>query len=367
MNLELQQRAVEYNLVIKKYDNLRDGLFEQMPPLEMRANINIPNGMNDQNDEYDDQTEPHNEESLMANDTIGDSAAIKAANKEKLVKEKQKEDATKTLLDLFGDETTSTSTIPNSTTTPSNNDLFDLMSDMNSSPVQTANSKIDIIKQINQNQTKTKQQPASNSLDIFSLGNNTTTAKNGNGTDIFDLLGNTNHNHNHNLDNKKAQPINNGLNDLFGGLNVTTNNTNKSDDIMNMFNTRSTNPSNPSSDKSMVVYEKNDIKIIFEPAAMGAHSSSEQHFIQMTAQNTSRINSCSEFLFSAAVPKTMQMQLSTPEQSIIQPLKSLIQTIAISNPKKERLRLRVKVSYKLDDRPLQDQFDVSDLSEKMFN
>ena len=41
-----------------------------------------------------------------------------------------------------------------------------------------------------------------------------------------------------------------------------------------------------------------------------------------------------EFLFSAAVPKTMQMQLSTPLTSVIQPMDSLVQTMAISNPKK---------------------------------
>jgi hypothetical protein len=37
MNLELQQRAVEYNSILKNYDNLRDGLFEQMPAVELKA------------------------------------------------------------------------------------------------------------------------------------------------------------------------------------------------------------------------------------------------------------------------------------------------------------------------------------------
>ena len=56
MNLELQQRAVEYNSIIKRYTNLKDGLFEQMPPLEMKQTTYV-NGVDEEaylNEQIDD-------------------------------------------------------------------------------------------------------------------------------------------------------------------------------------------------------------------------------------------------------------------------------------------------------------------------
>jgi hypothetical protein len=352
MNLELQQRAVEYNLVIRKYENLRDGLFEQMPPLELRPNINLPNGMDD--DENGEQQEDGNEQSLLG-EMNGASENNDASTNEALVKQKQKEEATKTLLDLFDDDlggiSTTTTTTTTATTTNNNNkinnDLFDLMStnDNDNSTTASINSKIDAIKQLSNKQS---QPPASsNNLDsIFNLGPSGAVKSIAPTIcgDQFDLLGGSNH-----LDNNKTTAnINNGnsgLDDLFGGLGVNTNNSLKpkpTNDIMDLFNTGSTISNNnnngfdslSSSNSSMVVYEKNDIKIILEPTAGGKHSTDEQHFIQMTAQNNGLMSMVKEFLFSAAVPKTMQMQLSTPSTSVIQPMDSLVQTMAISNPKK---------------------------------
>ena len=152
----------------------------------------------------------------------------------------------------------------------------------------------------------------------------------------------------------------NGLDDIFGlGATNTTTNAQKvskpTSDIMDLFNVSggqstttvpkptpnngfdmftSSSGATKTATKSLVVYEKNDVKIVFEPVAGGKHSNDEQHFIQMTAQNNNLGSGVKEFLFSAAVPKTMQMQLSLPSTSVIQPLDSLVQTIAISNPNK---------------------------------
>ena len=354
MNLELQQRAVEYNLVIKKYDNLREGLFEQMPPLEMRPNINLPNGM-----EEEENGELGNEQSLLGGENgANDNDAI---NNEALVKQKQKEEATKTLLDLFDDDlgvnTTATPMPPNN---KPNNDLFDLMSndDHSLQPPPSINSKIDAIKQLNN-----RSQPASsasNNLDsIFNMNSTVSsnaskvTPKENTSLDIFDLLGTSTSTTSNNIENKKTvnnNVTNSGLDDLFGGLGLNTNNSNANilttkskptNDIMDLFNTGSSTTTAKngfdtlsSSNLVMVVYEKNDVKITLEPTASGKHSNDEQHFITMTTQNNGLMSTVKEFLFSAAVPKTMQMQLSTPSTSVIQPMDSLVQTIAISNPKK---------------------------------
>ena len=204
---------------------------------------------------------------------------------------------------------------------------------------------LDLIKQLNKNQT-----PATaNNLDfMLNMGNNSSVnqSKETTSVGLFDLLGNTSAN---SLDSKKAAQhnINNsGLDDLFGGLGLNNTNgsanstytgstTKQSGDIMDLFNTASTsNHKAPPSKSSLVVYEKNDLRIVLELAAHGNHSNQEQHFLTLTAQNNGLAKTIREFLFSAAVPKTMQIQLSTPSNTNIQPLDSLVQTIAISNPKK---------------------------------
>ena len=57
MNLELQQRAVEYNAIFKKHDELRNGLFESMPEFEAKNNLE------NQNQNLDFNNEETNEES----------------------------------------------------------------------------------------------------------------------------------------------------------------------------------------------------------------------------------------------------------------------------------------------------------------
>jgi hypothetical protein len=336
MNLELQQRAVEYNLVMKKYDNLRDGLFEQMPPLEMRPNINLPNGIEDE-----ENSEQGNEQSLFG------SNENDAANNEAIVKQKQKEEATKTLLDLFDDDTTTTTPATIPINNKPNNDLFDLMSNENSNPPPSSiNSKIDAIKQLN-NKSQQPSVTSNNNLDsLFNMGNTKVIPQENSSMDIFDFLGTGSTS---NLEIKKTVPnntSNSGLDDLFGGLGLNNNSSSKpksgNNDMTDLFNTGSSSTTTikngfdsfTSSNSVMVVYEKNDVKITLEPTASGKHSNDEQHFIQMTAQNNGLMTTVREFLFSAAVPKTMQMQLSTPSTTVIQPMDSLIQTIAISNPKK---------------------------------
>lgn len=49
MNLELQQRAVEYNAIFKKHEELRGGLFEAMPEFEAnKTNLDNSQANNDE-------------------------------------------------------------------------------------------------------------------------------------------------------------------------------------------------------------------------------------------------------------------------------------------------------------------------------
>lgn len=328
MNLELQQRAVEYNSILKRYENLRDGLFEQMPPIELKTN-NYPI-----NESYD---ETNNDENNVNN------------NNDDEIK-KQKEEAAKNLLDIFGEETSTTTAVSSTNNTTNNNnlDILDMLSD----PVQSTSNNMDSLFSV-------KNIPNQNNV------NNT--KQNSNQLDIMDIFGGSNTNAvvNNTSNSNTNNVSNNLLDDIFGGgINTTTTttpsiNTTSKNDILDLFGTpSSTNTINSTTtttngldslfsntktptinnniNNDLVAYEKNDVKIVFEPAANGRHSNAEQHFIQMKAHNLSLTNNVKEFLFSAAAPKTMQLQLSQPNTNVILPLDTITQTLAISNPKRVR-------------------------------
>jgi hypothetical protein len=84
----------------------------------------------------------------------------------------------------------------------------------------------------------------------------------------------------------------------------------------------------------LIPYDKNDIRVTLKAIADGKGSTPQQHFIELKAVNQSAFKTVKEFYFSVAVPKAMQMQLSVPNTKVIEPMDSLTQTIAISNPNK---------------------------------
>ena len=321
MNLELQQRAVEYNSIIRNHGGIKDGLFEQMPVIEMKSNP-YANGDENANDAEDQEAQ-------------------------ELQLKRQQEEAAKTLLDIFSEDASPPSNTapvflnaqpaskPPPTAANNNFDLLGLMDDgPSAAPVTNSN-------------TAAQSQPDFDSLFQLSAPVPTPAVSNNN-FDLF-MSGPAT------TAKAPAQSTSNGLNDLLGlGGGPSSNNTTNGNDLMNLFMGSSQPVSSmsdnnilaslqapalkqqnqKSSSASLVVYEKNDLKITLEPAAGGNHSNAEQHFLQLKAENLGLLNTITDVLFSAAVPKTMQMQLSTPNTFIIQPLDSLIQTLAISNPKR---------------------------------
>lgn len=344
MNLELQQRAVEYHSILRKYENLRDGLFEQMPPLEMRTSADT---IDSNQNGYDTEA---------TNGLIDDI-------------EEQKREAAKTLFDIFGEETASTATtspVPPKPQSDSLNILDFIMDDGASKPAPTAPVTSNIIdpfmslENTNITPLPTTTPAAQNNQDIFDIFSSSSDSSRIPATTVT----------------QKTTELN-GLDDIFGlssssqqPPSVPTTTNSGQNDIMNLFGTPAS-PQIPStngaSNKPLVLYEKNELRVVLEQAADGKHSSQDQHFIQMKATNLSVNNFIKDFLFSAAAPKTMQLQLSQSTTSIIQPMDSLSQIIAIANPKKERLRLRIKISYKIGDLAYEDQSDVSNFPEYFYN
>ena len=340
MNLELQQRAVEYNSVIRVHNNLSEGLFEQMPPIEMKTNSTYSNGI-----ACEENDEPISEEERRQMQLL------------------QQQEAAKTLIDIFKDDPTPNET-PATTKTQNNNDLFDLMNDDVPSNVQTTTTTKATTSSI-PNNIKSNTSNAQNDLDsLFSTPSANPVTKPVTATtvstskDIFDIF-ESNSSSAVSKDTKPPQfSSNNGLDDLLGlsGPSLVTQNYENSqmkpsssspNDLFDIFSAPAPTSHQPnlfgfqlnnghksdSTTKTSVIvgYDKNDLKITFDKAKT---SSGDQHFIQMTASNSSVSTTIREFLFGVAVPKSMQMQLSQPTASAIEPLDSMNQMITIKNPNK---------------------------------
>lgn len=249
MNIELQQRAVEFCTLFTKHSNLRPSLLEKMPPLP-KLNRKERNEKEDNNLSNGDLLS----ESLNQNN-LNNSTTNKNSN---------------ALLDLLGDsigELDNTSAINNSSNksntvngTTSNN-ILDLLSDLDlggTIPATTNNNSLilnDNKSIINNNQLNDL---FSNELKDSSLSNN----------------------------NQKVKSILND--DLFSEIrNLDQNNLVKS---------------NKSNLNTLVAIEKNGLKIVFNFEKNKDSNSPITIHLEATNQNSSNI---SDFLFQAAVPKVI--------------------------------------------------------------
>ena len=153
---------------------------------------------------------------------------------------------------------------------------------------------------------------------------------------------------------------NNDIDDIFNSFNNlgASNNVNSTNEINHsIFNNNISNKLNENafdifsqdSKKAadFVIYEKNELKIILEPFSNQSASKATDEFqIKMIANNIGLKNIISDFLFSAAAPKSMQLKLSQPSKNNILPLEALSQTISIINPQKvNKKNLILKITY----------------------
>lgn len=343
MGLELQQRAVEYNAIIKEHNNIREGLFEIMPALEMKTNQAYTNGFN--GDDLDEEilTEEEIQQQQM----------------------KQQQEAAKTLLNIFSEDA-----VPEAQPKKQTNvDLLDGIfgGENSASPVMSANpspsaGQVDLM--------------SNNSDLLFSLSEPQATTPTPNITspqtksaNMFDLLDNSTQPSAPSPQTPK--PSMNALDDLLGLSSVPTSppmaqiNSNSTNDMLDIFSSGTNKASPVKVSTQVVAYEKNDLKITFERST-DSRGTATQHFLTMSASNEGSGMKLNDFLFGVAVPKSMQMQLSQPTTSVIEPLDTMKQTITISNPNMDRVRLRIKLSYKLGDKMHQDQADVSNFPENFF-
>ncbi|CAM1320496.1 AP1G1 (predicted) [Pycnogonum litorale] len=258
INVELQQRSIEFSTLYSKYDNLRRGLFEKMPPIESKNNEPMSNG-------------DSNEVELITDDQNGKQQIISSVNND-----------SSALLDLLG---------------------MDQASEINIAPKPT--------------ETQT------NVLNMNKANTN---------SDLLDLLGG--------LDVNSSIPV---AEPMADNMMITNNN--------------QLNP--PNSMPEITAFENNGLRLTF-----GFERSTENPdmtIITSTAYNSTS-DTFSEFIFQAAVPKSFQLQLQPSSGNVIPPNNSgtVSQVIKVINPNKTQLRMKIKVSYSVEGRNVQEQGEVKD-------
>ncbi|UJR30470.1 hypothetical protein I4U23_018003 [Adineta vaga] len=170
-------------------------------------------------------------------------------------------------------------------------------------------------------------------------------------------------------------PQTNGKNDSNNHTNIldllnsppsktTSSSSNPLEDILfgdDLPKSQSTNGFN-STIPSMKVIDKNGLLIIFE-----FEKQDDILVIHLQATNSTSIT-LQNFTFKAAVPKTFNLELLPPNSTTIPANNSgdVRQVIKISNPNKDKLRMRIKLSYSSNDFQMNDEAELNTFPEQCY-
>lgn len=298
MNVELQQRSIEFSSLFSKFDHLRGSLLERMPPMESRS--------------------------------LGGSAVLDNGQ--------AREDEIPLDDQALGD--TRNHALSASATPPAESSaLLDLLGGM-SSPVDTGSSLPPAA-------------PASedNGLNVgvapLEASNPSTTGGGSGSSDLLDLLGGLD------LSAPTSTPQPMPAATLISSLTNLAAPTVPDGLVSRSPVLPTTNGIPP-----MTVFEKDGLKLDF--AFEKEPSSPQTAVIHLTAVN---LSSCpmTDFLFQAAVPKTFQLQMLPPDGSVVQPNSSgcVRQTIKVTSPYKNPLRMRIRISYSVNGAQVLEQAEVN--------
>lgn len=110
----------------------------------------------------------------------------------------------------------------------------------------------------------------------------------------------------------------------------------------------------PGSHPPLTVLDKNSVRIIFHFAKTSSELTRSDLLIVVVSSMSSLPSAVTNFVFQAAVPKTMRVKLQPPSGSElpahnpILPPSAITQVMLIANPAKEKVRLKYKVSYQVE-------------------
>ena len=303
VQIDLQQRGVEYSQLFRRFDGMRAALLEPMPPLERDTSMDSETATTTRQNGFPTASEPSvngapGEEPLLK-ELLGDLPAGPA---------KSGGDGGG-LLDLIASPSAGILPQPNASKDSSN--LLDLLGDLDlgggGSPAVPA----------------------------------TTLPISGGGSNLLDgILGSSNAS---SLPSDTNTIVNNGngTGGILGGLSAA---------VSSLSASASGIPPVP-------VYHENGLTVSlnFE------HGPPSGGRATLTLRATVSSDSVTDFLFQSAVPKSMQIEMEPPSGTVVAagPDGGLAQIIRVSNPKGDALRMRVRLSYCAATGPVQYQSDVS--------
>ncbi|CAG0900601.1 unnamed protein product, partial [Cyprideis torosa] len=114
--------------------------------------------------------------------------------------------------------------------------------------------------------------------------------------------------------------------------------------------------------QTLTAYDRHGLRIDF--VAYRDPVDSQTLVVESTVQNTNLLSPVTEFLLQAAVPKAFQLQILVPSGSEIpaaggKPISQVIKVTRSNSTTSPPLRMRLKVSFSLDGKPITDQAEVS--------
>ncbi|XP_053948734.1 AP-1 complex subunit gamma-1 isoform X3 [Anastrepha ludens] len=342
LNVDLQQRGVEFTQLFGTYKNLRPPLLEKMPPMQI-SRISSQNG--ESSGSYDD-----NSPDLIENGIgIGDEQIGKESNMNTMG------DNTNILLDLLGGADLSS---------PTATDLS------NSVAVQKKNTK-------NANETSNNQ-AILDLLDLDISAGTTNTATNMNNVLGLDLSGGvsaptiptaTAATNGNDLANIMSLSGNGGGGGVGSGIGVGG--LLGSNSILSQPGAISGNallselaapianvapPNNiavPPQGPTLTVLDKNGLLVQLVPVR-----SNDCLQIFMTTTNNSA-NTLEQYVFQAAVPRVFTLQMISPSGSVLPPGGVITQEMRVVSTSNATLRMRLRISYVVDGQPVAEQTEVS--------
>uniref|UniRef100_A0A9I3BCY4 AP-1 complex subunit gamma n=1 Tax=Anopheles coluzzii TaxID=1518534 RepID=A0A9I3BCY4_ANOCL len=377
LNIDLQQRGVEFAQLFRDYSHLRPALLEKMPKIQKT----LPNGTDAEGGGFDDQQPTID---LIEGGDDGDSSLM--INTSGGMVGKMGSDS-RALLDLLGGgddpidglaltptadvlisgsttATTNGKSVP--PTTGNNQDLLDLLGSLDmpaSTPPAAVNSSLGASTPV----------LGGIGLDLNSLNDNS--IKNGTGgpnllanSSSFGGLDNL---LNSNLSPTTmpttmpamlpglGSPLGSGLGSLTSptsptGL-VSTNGTTGS--LFSDFSAAVIN-NNDEHAKLLTALDKNGILVQLSAKHTGGALQ-----ILMTATNNS-LTTLEQYLFQAAVPRSFSLQMLSPSGSTLPPGGTITQEMRVTSTAKATLRMRLRISYQSDGNPVQEQTEVSGFPEE---
>lgn len=115
---------------------------------------------------------------------------------------------------------------------------------------------------------------------------------------------------------------------------------------------------------SVTALDKSGVKVVLSVRTDAA--AGDAVTLTMKATNHS-LNTLTDYLFQAAVPRTFQLDMLSPSGTTLLPSGEITQILKITNPSKTQLRLRIRVSYNIDGNPVLEQTEVNTFPTDLFN